>query len=127
MRIAIPVEDGRLAQHFGHARQFALADVDADSRTVLSITEHPAPPHEPGRLPAWLREQGAEVVITGGMGPRAVALLEASSIEVIPGAPSLDPRSLVAQYLEGVLAEGPNRCDHGDHGGHDGRGGRCGH
>lgn len=127
MRIAIPVEDGRLAQHFGHAGQFALVDVDPDSKTVLSIAEHPAPPHEPGRLPAWLREQGAEVVIAGGMGPRAVALLEAGSIEVISGAPSLDPRTLAAQYLEGALAAGPNRCDHGGRDGHDGHGGRCRH
>jgi len=30
MRIAIPVSEGQLAQHFGHCEMFALLDVDPD-------------------------------------------------------------------------------------------------
>ncbi|MGQ9919674.1 MAG: NifB/NifX family molybdenum-iron cluster-binding protein [Bryobacteraceae bacterium] len=124
MRIAIPVEDGRLSQHFGHAGSFVFIEADESQGRILSMQELPAPPHEPGRLPAWLKEQGTDAVIAGGMGPRAVALLEACAIQVVAGAPSLDPRTLVEQWLAGALAGGPNRCSHGGHGGH---GGACRH
>lgn len=124
MRIAIPVEDGRLSQHFGHARSFVFIEADESQGKILSMEEVPAPPHEPGRLPVWLKEQGVCGVIAGGMGPRAMALLEAHAIQVIAGAPSLDPRMLAEQWLAGALAGGLNRCSHGGDGGH---GGSCRH
>ncbi|MGQ9917953.1 MAG: NifB/NifX family molybdenum-iron cluster-binding protein [Bryobacteraceae bacterium] len=118
MRIAIPVEDGRLSQHFGRAGEFIFFNVDPAQREILSSEERAAPPHEPGRLPAWLKQHGAGVVIAGGMGQRAAALLEANAIQVICGAPEADPRTLVELYLRGSLAEGPNGCDHTGREGH---------
>jgi len=32
------------------------------------------PPHEPGVLPDWLHHLGADVIIAGGMGQRAISL-----------------------------------------------------
>jgi hypothetical protein len=32
------------------------------------------PPHEPGVLPSWLHELGADVIIAGGMGQCASSL-----------------------------------------------------
>ena len=32
------------------------------------------PPHEPGVLPGWLHHLGADVIIAGGMGQRAISL-----------------------------------------------------
>ncbi len=117
MRIAIPVEDGALAQHFGHAGQFHFFLAVPDEGRVEFEKALPAPPHEPGRLPEWLWENGAKVVIAGGIGPRAVALLEAHGIEVFTGAPCGEPHAVAEQYLAGTLAADQNRCDHGSHGG----------
>ncbi len=118
MRIAIPAEDGRLTAHFGHAGSFVFFEVDPEQGAILSEEEVPAPPHEPGRLPAWLKEHGVAVVLAGGMGPRAVGLLEANSIRVICGVAEEPPRVLVEQFLRGALAGGGNTCSHGqdDHG-----------
>lgn len=118
MKFAIPVADGRLDGHFGHAREFALLETDAGG-AVVSREDAVPPPHEPGVLPRWLGEKGVEVVIAGGMGPRAVSLLEAGGVRVVTGAPADAPEALVAAYHAGSLAAAGNTCDHGpDHSHH---------
>lgn len=112
MRIAVPVSCGRLSQHFGHCEKFALVDVDPATKEIIASTELPAPEHQPGFLPAWLREQGVELVIAGGMGSRAQSLFQAAAIKVLTGASAEAPEMLVQQYLDGRLVTGENACDH---------------
>jgi ATP-binding protein involved in chromosome partitioning len=112
MRFAIPLAGGRLCAHFGHCEQFALVDVsEADGQAVRTSRIAP-PPHEPGLLPRWLREQGVDVVIAGGMGHRAQQLFAQSGVKVVVGAPSETPEALVAAYFDGTLQCGENACDH---------------
>ncbi|MCD6307311.1 MAG: ATPase [Deltaproteobacteria bacterium] len=76
-------------------------------------TEMLTPPaHEPGAIPEWLHEQGADVVIVGGLGERAQQLLREKGMEVIIGAPMDAPESLANQYLAKTLVAGANICDH---------------
>jgi predicted Fe-Mo cluster-binding NifX family protein len=112
MRIAIPVVGGKLSMHFGHCDEFALVDVDPESKAVIDKKVVSAPEHEPDLLPRWLREKGAAVIIAGGMGRRAQDLFADSGIQVIVGAAESDVDSIVANYLEGRLTTGPNVCDH---------------
>ena len=112
MRIAIPTAEGKLAVHFGHCQTFVLIDVDTDKKEILKTEEFPAPAHQPGLLPGWLAEREANVIIAGGMGQRAQSLFAEQNIQVITGAQSLEPESLVKQYLEGTLQTGANLCDH---------------
>ena len=112
MRIAIPLAGGRLCMHFGHCEQFALVEADARTKAVTAASYLTPPPHEPGVLPRWLHEQGADVIIAGGMGRRAQDLFSQSGIEVVVGAAGGSPEDLAAAYLDGSLAAGPNACDH---------------
>jgi len=112
MRIAIPLAQGTLATHFGHCEQFALVDVDEQTKTVVNKEILQPPPHEPGAFPRWLAEQGANVIIAGGMGTRAQGLFAEQNIEAIVGAPAQDPEALALAYVNGSLAAGPNICDH---------------
>ncbi len=112
MKIAIPVENGKLCSHFGHCKSFAIIEADESSKKIIERTELPAPPHEPGSLPAWLAEQGVNLVIAGGLGSRAQNLLTRSGINVVIGAPSDTPEALVTAFLEEDLLSGPNICDH---------------
>jgi len=112
MRIAVPLANGRLAMHFGHCETFALIDADPATRAITASTTVTPPPHEPGVLPNYLAEQGATVIIAGGMGRRAQDLFGAAGITVVVGASSLDAETLVRQYLEGTLEAGDNVCDH---------------
>ncbi len=110
MRIAIPVAAGKLAAHFGHCEEFAL--IDTDEKTVLEKEMVAAPPHEPGLLPRWLAERGADLIIAGGMGVRAQQLFAQQKIQVVVGAPAQDPEAVALAFLEQNLQTGDNLCDH---------------
>lgn len=112
MRFAIPVADGKLAQHFGHCAQFALVDADEGSHNITGAFMVDAPEHQPGLLPPWLANQGVNIVIAGGMGSRAQMLFAEQGIAVIVGAPTDAPEKLVSAYLSGALETGDNVCDH---------------
>ena len=112
MRIAMPVADGKLAIHFGHAPSFAILDIDAASKKIVKREDIPAPPHAPGLLPPWMAERGVTLVIAGGMGARAVNLFSQHQIQVVLGAPSDSPENVASSYLSGQLQTGSNPCDH---------------
>ena len=110
MKFAIPMAGGKLTLHFGHCQEFAIIDVDGEQIIGKEILI--PPPHEPGVLPGWLHDLGAEVIIAGGMGQRAIGLFQQNNIKVVVGAPALDPETLVTDYLKGTLESGQNVCDH---------------
>lgn len=112
MRIAIPLANGKLAMHFGHCECFALIDIDSEAKEIVKRDDVQAPAHQPGLLPPWLAEQGAEVIIAGGMGQRAQQLFTASGIQVVVGASAETPEQLVTEYISGTLQSGTNFCDH---------------
>ena len=112
MRVAIPIVGGRLSPHFGHCEEFALIDVDPQINEITRTQMMPAPDHQPGLLPRWLKEREATVVIAGGMGNRAQELFAQNGIRVIIGAPSDDPNAIVEAYLNDSLQTGENICDH---------------
>jgi len=107
---AVPVSGGKLCAHFGHCDQFALVETEAGKITGTTMQTPPA--HEPGVLPAWLHEMGANIIIAGGMGSRAQQLFNEAGIKVVTGATMDSPESLVNQYLTDTLSTGANVCDH---------------
>jgi len=112
MRVAIPCDGEQVAEHFGHAAKFALFDTDPSSGTITGEKLVDSPPHQPGLLPAWLAEQGANVILAGGMGGRARELFDQHGITVVIGVASGTARQAVEDYLKGTLASGENPCDH---------------
>lgn len=112
MKVAVPTVEGQLCMHFGHCQQFALVEADTESKTVVSTSMLTPPPHAPGVLPVWLHEQGANMVIAGGMGMRAQQLFEQNGISVVVGAPTGTPEDIVKAMMNGTLESGENVCDH---------------
>ena len=112
MRIAIPWTAGRLSAHVGHCEQFAVVDVDDQSRSIKGQELLSPPAHQPGVLPQWLGGIQVTMVIAGGMGQRAQQLFAQHGIEVVCGAPDAGPEEIVTRYLQGQLALGENICDH---------------
>jgi predicted Fe-Mo cluster-binding NifX family protein len=113
VRIAVPTTDGQLSLHFGKAKEFILIDVNPDSRKVHSCRSIYPPPHGPGVIPQWLRTFDVNVIIAGGMGPRAIQMFEPAGIKVVLGATGGSAEDLVADYLSDELELGPDPCDHG--------------
>ena len=112
MKIAIPVANGQLSAHFGHCDEFVLLEADQQGQKIIGKSVHRAPPHEPGLLPRWLHELGADVIIAGGMGQRAQQLFTQNGITVVIGASVEPPEQLATAYLSGTLQTGENICDH---------------
>ena len=110
MKIAVPVAGERMCAHFGHCEKFALVEVEENK--IVKIQFLTPPSHQPGVLPQWLNQNGAEVIISGGMGKRAQSFFENYGIKVVLGAPSETPEKLVEQYLSNTLVTGENICDH---------------
>ena len=112
MRIAIPLTGGKLSQHFGHCEQFAIIEVDKDTKSIKSKELVSPPAHQPGVLPQWLAGLQVELIIAGGMGQRAQQLFTQNQIEVVVGASEISPEELASAYLDGRLQCGENICDH---------------
>lgn len=120
MIIAIPTDGQRLSQHFGRCQTYTLFNVDGETGAIESERSVIPPAHQPGVLPAWVAEVGGTVVITGGMGPKAIQLFEQRGIEVVLGAPSVPPLEAVESFLRGDLQTGESSCSHGDHANEEG-------
>ncbi|MEX1375916.1 MAG: NifB/NifX family molybdenum-iron cluster-binding protein [Eubacteriales bacterium] len=111
MKIAIPIQNNKLCNHFGHCQQFYICETDKNNAITKYELVTP-PPHEPGLLPKWLGEKQVQLIITGGMGQRAQGLFAERNIKVCVGAPSIAPDILVEKYLNDELEYGDNVCDH---------------
>jgi predicted Fe-Mo cluster-binding NifX family protein len=70
--------------------------------TIIGSEDIPNPGHEPGFLPNFLHEKGVDVIISGGMGSRAVDIFNSHGIEAVVGA-SGDCPIAAEQYLKGEL------------------------
>ena len=125
MRIAIAADnntglDSPVSPHFGHATHFVLVNTEND--TIGSVTSIGNPfcgSHGCGQVGSFVAEQGARVILVGGMGQRAVQAFQAQGIEAVTGAGG-SVRQALEQYLHGGL-RGVTPClEEGHHGGcHD--------
>jgi ATP-binding protein involved in chromosome partitioning len=119
--VAISIVEGQRLGHLGEARHFVLVEVEPRNRAVIRSQVVAAPSHEPGSFPRWLREQGAQVMITAGLGQRALDNLNHHGVEVRVGQPGVPAESLVAAWLAGHLTRPSNGCahQHGEAAGHE--------
>ncbi len=124
-RIAIAADDrrgleGAVSAHFGRCPAFVLVEADGDRIVSHQVVDNPHfAAHTPGAVPAFIASTGANVIIAGGMGPRAVAMFNQSGIEVATGASGRVGDALDAWmkgHLQGIV---PCAHDHADScGGH---------
>jgi len=112
MKVALPLAEKKVCLHFGHCEEFALIEVDEKSGEIVKKELIESPPHQPGLLPKWLAEKGANVILAGGMGMRAQNLFQSHGISVVMGCPGGDPEQVVLEYIKGTLVIGENPCDH---------------
>lgn len=121
MRIAFSADssadlDAGVHPHFGRCPYFVLVDVGTEAPESVTSIENPFyNRHEPGQVPSFIQQQGAQVMVTGGMGGRAVAMFEQLGIEPVTGADG-SVRHALAQYLSGDLTGTAPCTDGHDHG-----------
>jgi predicted Fe-Mo cluster-binding NifX family protein len=85
--------------------------VDLEGREVKEVEAVSNPyysRHEPGQVPGFIHSQGVDVMLTGGMGRRAIAFFQQYGIQAVTGAVGTVRRS-VEHYLRGQL-QGAEPC-----------------
>jgi predicted Fe-Mo cluster-binding NifX family protein len=87
---------------------------DVENNKILGSKSIPNPGHRPGFLPNFLNEQGANVIMSGGMGGGAVDIFNELNIEVITGA-SGDAKTAAEMYLAGKLQSTGSVCHEHQH------------
>lgn len=83
MKIAISTESNQVSAHFGRAPTFTFITIENDK--LLKREEFSNPGHTVGSIPEFVNKHGAEYMIAGGMGHRAMAFFEQYGINVIVG------------------------------------------
>ena len=117
-RIAFSCENDQglqseMSMHFGRCSHYTLVDVEGTEIKNVQMIENPYfTNHVPGVVPEFMNEQKTNVMIAGGMGPRAVQMFEGFGIEVATGVGGKVENVLKA-YLEGKV-KGSEPCSH-DH------------
>jgi len=110
MKIAVTAEnnnglDSIVAQHFGHAPFFMLVDVENGEVTAVQGVANPfAAAHEPGQIPTFIHQQNANVILSGGMGGRAIQFFEQVGVKAATGANGT-VRQALENYFGGKLSE----------------------
>lgn len=113
--VAVPVEGDALCLHFGGAPAMAFFEVDPQQQAIRGRADHPTPDHAPGVLPRWVAERGADYVICGGIGERAIIMLAEAGIRTVPGAAAQPAAAAVQAWLDGMLETDPQACRHDHH------------
>lgn len=110
MKIAIPTEEGKVAQHFGRSPQFTLVEILKDKVINTEVLNNPG--HSPGAIPEFLKEKGVHTIIASGMGARAMEIFENSGIAYILGAEgSVD--KVIEDFISGKLESKTSTCSEG--------------
>ncbi len=109
MKIAVTYENGNIFQHFGRTETFKIYEIE--NNTVISSEVTGTEGHAHEALADFLKAQGVEVLICGGMGPGAQNALAQAGIEVYAGAEGSCDEA-VEKYLKGELASTGVNCDH---------------
>ena len=108
-KIAIACDNGRVAEHFGRCENFLILEVK-DGR-IVSERVLAAPEHVQGAFPKFLAEQGVDMLICCGIGPKALELMQHYGIEVIAGIEG-DIASVIEMFLKNELRGSKPKCEH---------------
>jgi predicted Fe-Mo cluster-binding NifX family protein len=129
LRIAVSVEDDKgldstVSAHFGRCPHYLFADVAEGRIRAFRVAANPFfnDHGQPGQVPAFIRQQKADVMIAGDMGPRAIQFFEQFGIATATGAAG-KAGAVIEAYLAGSLESGApchHEHEHGhEHGCHD--------
>ena len=104
MRIAVSADDRNdldsvVSPHFGRCPHYILVDLEGQKVRAIEAVDNPYyGQHAPGAVPGFIHSHGVNVMLTGGMGRRAIDFFEQYGIEAVTGA-----SGMVRHALEGYL------------------------
>ncbi len=127
MKIAVTYENGLIFQHFGHTEQFKIYDVENGEVKSSIVVSTNGSGH--GALAGFLKANGVDTLICGGIGGGAKNALAAAGITLYGGCMGSADEAVKA-LIENKLNYNANvECNHHGHDhehGHDCGSHNCG-
>ena len=117
VKVVIPVEDEKgetVSAHFGRASHFAWFNVESGK-----ITDRGVKPNDSshfggqGLPPERMMAMGADVVISAGMGMKAIQMFQNSTVAVLQAVNASTVQS-IQDYVDGKLQELTEGCLHAE-------------
>ena len=95
--------DSSVSHHFGRCPYFTVVDIEGDNIIGVKSVENPYfSSHSVGQVPSFVKEIGADVMLAGGMGRRAISIFNDFGIECSTGAGGT-VKSAIDNYMAGIL------------------------
>ncbi|MBO4581900.1 MAG: P-loop NTPase [Bacteroidales bacterium] len=110
VKIAVPVKDNQVDNHFGHCDHYTVFEID-DNKNIVG--EETLPAGEgcgcKSGIASVLRQKGVGIMLAGDMGDGAKNVLTANGIHVVRGC-SGDVHQLLKDYLAGNIVDSGIGC-----------------
>lgn len=113
MKIAVTYENGQIFQHFGHTENFKIYEISDNTVIDSKVISTMGQGH--GALAGFLKLNGVDTLICGGIGGGAKNALTDAGIQIYGGV-SGDADEAVNSFINGNLSYNPDvRCSHHEH------------
>ena len=121
MKIAVTYENGQVFQHFGHTAQFKIYEVQDGQVASSQVVDTNGSGH--GALAGFLKAQGVDTLICGGIGGGARTALAQAGIQLYGGVSGSADQAVEDLLAQKLVFQPDILCSH--HEGH-GEGHSCG-
>lgn len=109
MKIAIATDDNMgvdavLSHHFGRCPYYIVVDVDDKEIKNVEAVKNPfyESHGQTGEVPTFIQSLGADVIISGGMGPKAISFFQQLGIQALTGASGI-VGDVIKNYMSGQI------------------------
>jgi len=111
MIVAVPYLRGDVNAHFGSTQAFLIAEGVEGKLERTSVYEVQGMQHNHAGIAGFLKEQGVEVILAGGMGAPMQQALKAQGFELYcgVGGPAV---AAVEAFLHGEIEQSESTCGH---------------
>ncbi len=111
MIVAVPYLDGTVNAHFGSTQAFLVAETSDGEITRTSVFEVQGMQHNHAGIAGFLKEQGVQVILAGGMGAPMQQALKLQGFELYcgVGGPALEA---IEALLRGEIVHSEATCGH---------------
>lgn len=121
MKIAVTYENGQVFQHFGHTAQFKIYEVQDGQVASSQVVDTNGSGH--GALAGFLKAQGVDTLICGGIGGGARTALDQAGIQLYGGVSGSADQAVEDLLAQKLVFQPDIQCSH--HEGHE-EGHSCG-
>jgi predicted DNA-binding protein (UPF0251 family)/predicted Fe-Mo cluster-binding NifX family protein len=111
MIVAVPYLQGNVNAHFGSTQAFLVAETAEGKIEKASVFQVQGMQHNHAGIAGFLKEQGVEVILAGGMGGPMQQALKMQGFELYCGV-SGPATEAVEAFLRGEIEQSESTCGH---------------